>query len=209
MLILTKDYLIPILFLAAILFVTACSGYTSSLQANHQITLEWIKHKQLLTQIPYYQTHGSIAYISSNHKLYAYFNLKKINSEYYRLILTNPIGMKIIDLYLKVNTDQLVENNGKLYIIDNINVTSKPSVGIHIPLNYLQQWMIGLPGNGTKFNLTSGGYLRQVKYVQNGETWTINYDAYHENILPVLPSKIEIHHKNQIIKIKTYIWSLS
>lgn len=199
------------LLLLLSLSLTACSVHiTSPIIDNKkgQISPKWYSHQQSVMKLTHYQIHGTFFYISNKQKVYARFNWQQINAEHYRVILMNPFGNTEMDLTIQPGVKQCVNYHGKCYVTNNPEVFFQKLIGINIPLNSLQQWMIGLPGKATDFQLDSYGHLKQVNYTQNRQTWTVSYHGYNDKISPQLPSSLEIKHDNNSIKFKIDSWSL-
>lgn len=190
------------------LFLTACSINTSFDPAKKQNSSKWRSHQQSVSRLNSYQTRGIFAYFSQDQKVYACFNWQQTSADRYRLILTNPLGSTEMDLNVQPNLAQLVNNQGKRYVSDNLDMMIKKLVGISIPINDLRQWMLGLPGDASDFTIDARGYLHQVNYSRNGQHWTVTYQGYYDDIMPALPSNLELRQGNNFIKLKINTWSL-
>ena len=203
-----RKYAIFRLLPLASLLLAACSVYTPSGPAKSQTSPEWRNHQQSLTALSRYQARGAFAYLSSQQKVYARFNWQQTSADRYRLILTNPLGSTEMDLNVQPGVAQLVNNQGKRYVSDDPEVMIQKLAGMSIPLNELRQWMLGLPGDATDFTLDARGYLHSLNYSHNGQRWTVTYQGYHDDILPALPSNLELRQGDNRIKLKMDSWSL-
>lgn len=193
------------------LLLTACSVSVVrpfSDSAQSQTSSAWLTHQQLVSQLTRYQTRGVFAYLSSQQKIYARFSWQQASDDRYRLILTNPLGSIEMDMNVQQGVALIINNQGKGYISADPEVMLQKLSGISIPLNNLRQWMLGLPGGATDFSLDSRGYLHTLNYTHNDQLWIVTYQGYYDNILPVLPSHLELRHGDNLIKLKMDIWSL-
>ncbi|CUX97241.1 lipoprotein insertase outer membrane protein LolB [Candidatus Hoaglandella endobia] len=200
-------YFLP---LSSLLLLTACSVHTPSCTAKSQLyNNKWRSHQQSVVQLTRYQTRGAFAYLSSQQKVYARFNLQQTSTDRYRLLLINPLGSTEIDLKVQLGSAQLINKQGKHYVSDNPEVIIQKLTGMIIPLSELRQWLIGLPGDTTDFTLNSCGHLRTLTYnSKNGQSWRLIYLSYHNDTLPHLPANIELYQGDKRIKLKIDNWIL-
>ncbi|MFP3013452.1 MAG: lipoprotein insertase outer membrane protein LolB [Arsenophonus sp. NC-QC1-MAG3] len=193
------------------IFLTACIF-------NEQLTTKktgvitnslWINHQQQLSKLTKFQTRGSFAYIDTDNKIYAKFFLQQYTLSNYRLLLTNPLGTTELELKVTPNITQLINKEGKKYVNHHSTQMIYQLTGMNIPIKNLPYWLIGLLTNATSFILDKNGLLKSIKYRKNGETWHLNYFAYHQNSQPKLPSYIELTQGKQRIKLKMDSWTLN
>ncbi|CUX95878.1 Outer-membrane lipoprotein LolB precursor [Candidatus Gullanella endobia] len=169
---------------------------------------EWRLHQKLLSAFSCYQAHGAFAYFSNQKKIYARFNWKQISSDRCQLILTNPLGKTEINLDIQSGSAKLIDNHGKCYTEKDAEMIIQKLSGISIPLINLRQWMLGLPGDATNFDLDSNGYLHALNYNYNGQCWTVIYKSYYDDIDPALPSNLELYQCDIQIKLRIDKWNL-
>ena len=103
---------------------------------------------------------------------------------------------------------QLVDNKGKRYTSNDAGKMISQLTGMDIPLNSLRQWMMGLPGDSSDFQLDDQYRLRTVNYSQDGENWQVTYQGYDSKQTPALPSNLELRQGNQRIKLKMDSWTV-
>jgi outer membrane lipoprotein LolB len=193
------------------IFLTACIF-------NQQLTTEkdgsitnplWISHQQQLAKLTKFQTRGAFAYIGPDNKTYAKFFWQQYSLTNYRLLLTNPLGTTELELNVTPSVTQLMDRDGKKYVNNHPTQMIYQLTGMEIPIENLPYWLIGLPTNATSFTLDENGLLKTIKYRQNGETWQLNYLAYHQDSQPKLPSRIELTQGKLRIKLKMDSWTLN
>lgn len=202
-----KVSLLRLLPLAS-LVLTACTLTTPSGPATSPTSPQWRAHEQAVQQLEQYQTRGSFAYLSDYKKVYARFFWQQYSPERYRLLLTNPLGSTELELNVQKSVVQLTDNQGKRYVSDNPEEMISKLTGMTIPLNNLRQWMLGLPGEASDFNLDSQYRLSKLTYQQGDLTWVVTYQAYNTDQTPPLPSRLELQQGDQRIKLKMDNWTL-
>ncbi|CAA2929194.1 lipoprotein insertase outer membrane protein LolB [Arsenophonus endosymbiont of Bemisia tabaci] len=192
-------------------FLTACTfNQQLTTEKNGSITNPlWINHQQQLVKLTKFQTRGAFAYIGPDNKTYAKFFWQQYRLSNYRLLLTNPLGTTELELNVTPGVTQLMDREGKKYVNHHPAQMIYQLTGMEIPIENLPYWLIGLPTNATSFTLDENGLLKTIEYRQNGETWHLNYLAYHQDSRPKLPSQIELTQGKQGIKLKMDSWTLN
>ncbi|MGP1958945.1 MAG: lipoprotein insertase outer membrane protein LolB [Arsenophonus sp. NC-CH8-MAG3] len=193
------------------IFLTACifNQHLTTKKTGVITNPLWINHQQQLAKLTKFQIRGSFAYISADNKSYAKFFWQQYTLSNYRLLLTNPLGIKELELNVTPNITQLINKEGEKYVNYHSTQMIYQLTGMKIPIKNLPYWLIGLLTNATSFILYENGLLKSIKYRQNGETWYLNYLAYHQNSQLKLPSRIELTQGNQKIKLKMDSWTLN
>lgn len=199
--------LMRILPLAAVL-LAACTSNKPQGPGQSTTSPQWQQHQQAVEKITQYQTRGSFAYLTDKQKVYARFNWQQTAPDRYRLILTNPLGSTELQLDAQGSVAQLVDNKGKRYSSNDAGKMISQLTGMDIPLNSLRQWMMGLPGDSSDFQLDDQYRLHTVNYSRDGEQWTVTYQGYDSKQTPALPSNLELKQGNQRIKLKMDSWTV-
>ncbi|GKX61464.1 outer-membrane lipoprotein LolB [Pragia fontium] len=193
----------------ASLLLTACTLTGNSGSPATSVTSpEWKKHEQQVKTLEQYQTRGAFAYISSQQKVYARFYWQQQNPDRYRLVLTNPLGNTVMELNVQPGLVQLTDDKGQRYVSDDAEKMIQELTGMTIPLNNMRQWMLGLPADAKDFTLSPEARLHKFSLTQNGQLWTVEYQDYNTNVQPALPSRLEIVHGEDRIKLKMDNWTL-
>ncbi|AWH87526.1 lipoprotein insertase outer membrane protein LolB [Limnobaculum parvum] len=192
----------------ASVFLTACTLTGQQSTTVSSSSPEWQKHQQQVTALSQYQTRGAFAYLSSEQKVYARFFWQQQSPEQYRLVLTNPLGNTVMELNVQPGLVQLTDDQGQRYVSDDAEKMIQELTGMSIPLNNMRKWMLGLPADAKNYTLTPEARLNKVTLEQNGQTWTVDYQAYNQDVQPALPSRLEIAHDEERIKLKMDSWTL-
>lgn len=191
--------------LASVL-LTACTLTQPTLPGKKPTSPEWREHEQKVQNLTHYQTRGSFAYISDRKKLYARFFWQQFSPQRYRLLLTSPLGSTELELQASTDTVQIVDGQGKRYVGKDAQYMVQQLTGMAIPLDNLRQWMLGLPGDAQDFSLDERALLRSVNYQQGDQHWSVSYQSYTDDPLP-LPQSLELTQGEQRIKLKMDNWT--
>jgi outer membrane lipoprotein LolB len=80
--------------------------------------------------------------------------------------------------------------------------------GMDIPLTNLRQWMMGLPGDATDYQLNDQFQLSSLTYKHDGQTWQVTIADYDNKVNPPLPASLELKEGDQRIKLRMDNWTL-
>ena len=169
---------------------------------------QWRQHQQAVAKITQFQTRGAFAYLSDKQKVYARFNWQQTAPDRYRLLLTNPLGSTELQLDQQGQVAQIVDNKGKRYVSRDAADMISQLTGMAIPLESLRQWMLGLPGEASDYQLDDQYRLREVNYSQGGKQWHVTYQGYDSKQNPTLPTNLELTEGSQRIKLKMDSWTV-
>ncbi|WON78445.1 lipoprotein insertase outer membrane protein LolB [Serratia sp. UGAL515B_01] len=192
----------------ASLVLTACTLNKPSGPATSPTSPQWRAHEQAVQQVEQYQARGVFAYLSDEKKVSARFFWQQFAPERYRLLLINPFGSTELELNVQKSVVHLTDNQGKRYVSNDPQLMIQKLTGMAIPLNNLRQWMLGLPGDATDFTLDDRYRLSKLTYQQDNLTWTVTFQDYNTDLMPPLPSRLELQQGNQRIKLKMDNWTL-
>ncbi|MEQ0581311.1 lipoprotein insertase outer membrane protein LolB [Pantoea dispersa] len=168
---------------------------------------QWQQHQQAVAKITQYQTRGAFAYLSDKQKVYARFNWQQTTADRYRLLLTNPLGSTELQLDAQGSVVQIVDNKGKRYVSNDAEKMISQLTGMDIPLANLRQWMMGLPGDASDYQLNNNYQLQSLTYSRNGQQWKVNISDYDSKVNPPLPANLELTEGGQRIKLRMDSWT--
>lgn len=190
------------------LWLAACSTVKPTDPGQSITSLQWQQHQQGVNAITHYETRGSFGWLSDKQRISARFNWLQTAPERYRLLLTNPLGSRELQLDVQDQVVLLVDNKGKQYKSNDAGKMISQLTGMDIPLESLRQWILGLPGGATDYQLNHRSQLRQLKYQRNGQQWQVNWLHYDNHLSPAMPTEIELHTETQRIKLRMDSWRL-
>ncbi len=191
-------------------FLTACvtTSQTTTKGTASASDPQWKTHQQELSGLRDYQTRGSFVYDGGQTKTYAKFFWQQYTPEKYRLLLTNPLGSRELELTVEPDLAKLTTKDGQTHMSDVPNELIYQLTGMEIPLDDLTAWLTGSPGRATDFTLDENHLLKTVTFEQNGETWKLNYISYDTKTSPMLPNHLELRQGDRLIKLKMDSWTL-
>ncbi|BAC24493.1 hemM [Wigglesworthia glossinidia endosymbiont of Glossina brevipalpis] len=133
-----------------------------------------------------------------------FFLLKK--NDYYNLVLHHPFMGFEINFNIFPKFVEVIDNYGKKYIENDIESIFKKIIGFNIPLNDIQNLIIGNPKNITGIKYNIDGILYKAKYSSTKYEWNIEYIDYYKYIFSILPKKIKLFKNKCILIIKINRW---
>ena len=194
----------------ASLLLTACTLTEQSTTEGTSLVSDpqWQTHQQALAGLSQYQTRGSFAYITDEKRTSAKFFWQQYTPQRYRLLLTNPLGTRELELAVEPDIAQLTTKDGNTHLSDLPSELIYQLTGMNIPIEELTPLLIGLPGNATEFTVDENHLLKSAIFSQNGETWQLDYLAYDTQTQPMLPSRMELTQGKRRIKLQMDSWTL-
>ncbi|NEG85735.1 lipoprotein localization protein LolB [Pantoea agglomerans] len=199
--------LLRLLPLASVL-LAACSVNKPQGPGPSVTAPQWQQHQQAVSKVMHYQTRGAFAYLSDKQKVYARFNWQQTAPDRYRLLLTNPLGSTELQLDAQGSVVQIVDNKGKRYVSNDAQKMISQLTGMNIPLANLRQWMMGLPGDATDYQLNESYQLSSLNYSRDGQNWQVSIAGYDSKVTPPLPSSLELKEGDQRIKLRMDGWTV-
>ncbi|WP_058913034.1 lipoprotein insertase outer membrane protein LolB [Entomohabitans teleogrylli] len=193
----------------AALLLSACAINKPQGPGKSPDSPQWQQRQQQIAAITQYQTRGSFAFLSDRQKVYARFFWQQTGPDRYRLLLTNPLGSTEMELNAQPGVVQLVDNKGKRYVAQDAEEMIARLTGMPIPINSLRQWMLGLPGDASDYQLDDQYRLRELSYQQDGKTWKVVYSDYDSSTQPPLPANMELREGDLRIKLKMNSWTVN
>ncbi|MEQ4673205.1 lipoprotein insertase outer membrane protein LolB [Providencia vermicola] len=192
------------------LLLTACvtTSQNTTTGTGSASDAQWKAHQQALNQLRDYQTRGSFAYNGGETKTYAKFFWQQYTPEKYRLLLTNPLGSRELELTVEPDLARLTTKDGQTHMSDVPSELIYQLTGMEIPLDDLTAWLVGSPGRATNFTLDENHLLKNVTFEQNGEKWVLDYISYDTKTSPMLPNYLELRQGGRLIKLKMDSWTL-
>lgn len=192
------------------LLLTACvtTSQNTTKGTGSASDAQWKAHQQELNQLRDYQTRGSFVYNGGETKTYAKFFWQQYTPEKYRLLLTNPLGSRELELTVEPDLARLTTKDGQTHMSDVPSELIYQLTGMEIPLDDLTAWLVGSPGPATDFTLDENHLLKSVTFEQNGEKWVLDYISYDTKTSPMLPNYLELRQGERLIKLKMDSWTL-
>ncbi|CAG9418386.1 Outer-membrane lipoprotein LolB [Providencia alcalifaciens] len=197
------------------LLLTACvtTSQDTTKGTSSSTDAQWKAHQSQVVELRDYQTRGSFVYIGgqgtgTETKTYAKFFWQQYTPEKYRLLLTNPLGTRELELSVEPDLTKLTTKDGQTHMSDVPSELIYQLTGMDIPIDDLTAWLVGSPGRATEYTLDSNHLLKSVTFKINGETWKLDYLSYDTKTSPMLPNHMELKQGDKVIKLKMDSWTL-
>lgn len=190
----------------ASLLLVAC---TMSKQNRTSTSLNWRSHQETVQNLREYEALGYFMYLSDTRKFHSRFFLRQHSPDHYDFRLITPFGSTSVSISVHKNVVQVTDHRGRNYFSNNVEKVIYKISGMLIPLNKMRQWILGLPEACDDFTLDHRNYLNQLIYQRGSLKWVIDYKSYNNEVMPPLPSQLELRQKSTRINIKIDSWTLT
>ena len=165
---------------------------------------DWPLHQAQLKQLTNYHAQGVFGYISPQQRVTLSFNWQNQPDDY-QLILTK-MYKTILKLDARPNAVTLTDPDGKTYHGTNAAQLVQQLTGISLPLQQMQDWLIGLPTGADHYLLNKNDQVAFLTKKIAGRTWVMHYSTYDNTQVPSLPTLMTLKQGNLTIKIKVSQW---
>ncbi|OIQ25538.1 lipoprotein insertase outer membrane protein LolB [uncultured Vibrio sp.] len=196
-----------LLFLAlSFLFLAGCSTLPES-----QTSVEWQAHQQKLASITDYQSVGKLGYISPEQRQSLNFQWKH-NPEASQLRLSTFIGQTVLNLSISPQGATVETYDGQNLSHASADVLIEQLTGLTIPVEHLQDWLLGNPTSADQFQLNDNNTLSSLTKLVGQQPWELQYLSFQDieyrgKPLP-LPKKIKLIHQDTVINLVITKWTL-
>ncbi|BBA85145.1 lipoprotein insertase outer membrane protein LolB [Candidatus Nardonella dryophthoridicola] len=175
-----------------IIYITNSENLKNNINIKTNNINKWNYHKNMLYKIKKFKVNGIITYKSGINKFFIKFYLYNINTNKFKFKAYTYFGIKLIDFIFSYNN---IKNKNTIF---NKNNFFEEYFIKNIPIENINSWLIGLPGNAKKFIYDNKlGYLKEVYFTHNSNKLNIKYHKYLNNIIPPMPIKIELNQNNK------------
>lgn len=189
-----------------ILVLTGCSTLPES-----NTSVEWQAHQQKLVSIAQYQTAGKLGYISPEQRQSLNFQWKR-SPESSQLRLTTFIGQTVLNLSLEPQGAVVKTYDGQTLSHASADVLLEQLTGLTLPVEQLQDWLLGNPTSADDFQLSDNNTLSSLNKLVGQQPWQLQYlsfqDVEYKGELLPLPKKIKLIHRDTSINLVITKWIL-
>ncbi len=166
----------------------------------------WAEHQAQLQQLTAYQARGDFGYISPEQRFSTGLFWQK-SPEQSQLQLTSLFGTTLLKLQITPQGARLIDNKGQTFQGKNAAELVQRLTGLQLPINQMQDWLIGLPTGADHYTLNTENQVQSLTKVVNGQTWTLQYLAYDDSQQPPLPTQMRLTQGNTKINIQINHWA--
>ncbi len=188
-----------------LLFSTLLAGCA---QLPEPQTIPWLSHKQQLENLNDWSFTGKLAFITADerHSLNIYWKQAPQNVH---IALTSFLGTTVVDLRKTPFGTQIVDRDGNLFFGEDAELLIKQLTGLVIPVDALQQWIKGNPGNAT-YQLNSDNQVARLTGVDpKNSPWSITYSDYKNTQGIALPHKLQLTRPELRLKFAISQWKVN
>ncbi|WP_165312028.1 lipoprotein insertase outer membrane protein LolB [Vibrio ziniensis] len=176
------------------------------------VDVEWQAHQQKLQQIQTYQVIGKIGYISPEQRESLNFQWQK-SPNHSQLRLTNFLGQTVLSLSMDANGAKVETYDDQNFSAPNGQILIYQLTGLDIPIDDLQDWVLGLPTKADNFKLNESNTLASLDKTSGRQNWHVDYTRYKEfdwqNGNIPLPDRMQLTQKQTSIKLVISKWILT
>ena len=174
--------------------------------------VQWQSHQARLANISQFRLSGKMGYISPEQRESFNFQWQK-KADSSQLRLTNFLGQTILNLTISAQGARVETYDDQVYTADNAEQLIWQLTGLDIPINLLQDWILGLPSQTDQYQLNSNNTLQSLDKTAGNRSWHVDYARYREypwqsTALP-LPDKLKLTQSQTAINLVVSKWTLT
>ncbi|MDW6017799.1 lipoprotein insertase outer membrane protein LolB [Vibrio plantisponsor] len=196
-----------LLSLSFLLILFGCSSTPEPI-----VDVEWQAHQQKLQQIQTYQVIGKIGYISPEQRETLNFQWQKSPNKS-QLRLTNFLGQTVLSLSMDAKGATVETYDDQKFNAANGQILIYQLTGLDIPIDDLQDWVLGLPTKADYFKLNENNTLASLDKTSGRQNWHVDYTRYKEfswqNGNIPLPDRMQLTQQQTSIKLVISKWILT
>lgn len=197
--------LIPLL-LATLLFA-GCTSVPDSITS-----VEWQSHQQKLASIDNYLVTGKLGYISPEQRESLNFQWRHSAAQS-QLRLTTFLGQTVLNLSISPQGARVETYDAQVFTDPSADALVYRLTGLVIPVEQLQNWLLGNPTNADHYLLNDTNTLASLEKQVSWQNWHLDYLSYRDEplsqqIVP-LPSKMKLKQGDTTLNIVVSKWVLN
>lgn len=201
----TKPRIFLLFFFIAVL--TGCSTISQPIG-----DVQWQTHLAQLEQIKQFQLVGKLGYRSPDQRQSLNFQWQKSLTGT-QLRLTTFLGQTVLNLSINEHGAEVQTHDDRRYRAASAQQLVQQLTGLDIPIELLQDWILGLPSQADQFELNRHNTLAWLDKTAEHRTWRVNYQHYREYpwqqmSLP-LPDKLTLSQETTSINLVISQWTLT
>lgn len=196
-----------ILFFLSSLLLAGCSSVPESVTS-----VEWQAHEQRLETIQDFQATGKLGYIGPDQRQNLNFYWKH-SSALSQLRLTTILGQTALKLTITPQSATVETYDDQVLYSRSANQLIYRLTGLMMPVEHMPDWLLGLPTDADKFQLSPTNTLQALNKQIGLNDWRIAYQRYgdvqwHEQSLP-LPNKLKLTTADVKINLVITKWNIT
>ncbi|EKO3515740.1 lipoprotein localization protein LolB [Vibrio fluvialis] len=174
--------------------------------------VKWQSHQARLTSIAQFKLVGKLGYISPDQRQSLNFQWQK-SAENSQLRLTNFLGQTVLNLTISSQGARVETYDEQVFTAPSAQLLVRQLTGLDIPVDLLQDWILGLPSQADNYALNANNTLATLDKHVGSYSWHVDYARYRgypwqQSNLP-LPDKLKLTQNQTSINLVISKWTLT
>ncbi|ENM5760529.1 lipoprotein insertase outer membrane protein LolB [Vibrio mimicus] len=175
------------------------------------VNVQWQSHQLVLQQIQAYQLTGKLGYIAPDQRQSFNFQWQK-SPQQLSLRLSNFLGQTVLNLRVDEQGAQVDTYDDQIYRDQDAQSLIRNLTGLDIPIEQLEDWILGLPTQATHYELNEQNTLANLTKLASTAEWQVEYQRYQaidwQNKVVPLPDKLKLQQNKTSIQLVISQWTL-
>ncbi|ENM5788335.1 lipoprotein localization protein LolB [Vibrio mimicus] len=175
------------------------------------VNVQWQSHQLVLQQIQAYQLTGKLGYIAPDQRQSFNFQWQK-SPQQLSLRLSNFLGQTVLNLRVDEQGAQVDTYDDQIYRDQDAQSLIHNLTGLDIPIEQLEDWILGLPTQATHYELNEQNTLANLTKLASTAEWQVEYQRYQaidwQNQVIPLPDKLKLQQNKTSIQLVISQWTL-
>lgn len=173
--------------------------------------VEWQAHQTRLNELTDYEVSGKLGYIAPDQRQSLNFHWSH-SDQSSQLRLTTFLGQTVLNLEINPYLAKVRTHDGGIYTDVSADNLVYHLTGLSIPIEDLQDWLLGKPSNADKYLLNENNTLASLDKVVSRQPWQLDYARYmdidlDQQPLP-LPNSLKLTNQDIKLNILVSKWDI-
>ena len=175
-----------------------------------QTSVEWQAHEYRLTELSQYQATGKFGYIGAEQRqnFNFFWSQSPTKSE---LRLSTFLGQTALKLVITPEKATIETYDDQILSARSANQLVTQLTGLMLPVESMQDWLIGLPTDADRFELSENNTLQTIFKQVDGTDWQVAYANYSDvtvkGLALPLPSRLKLTTHDTKINLVISKWN--
>lgn len=194
-----------LLTLLPALLLAGCGGLPELPPPSPQAQAAWEQHNLRLAELDHWQMQGRFSLTAGDENWTGTMTWNQSPGDV-RIQLSSPMGQGLIALTETAEGAVLEMADDRTYRGESGEALFRDTVGWDLPLDTLGQWLLGRPDPDRDFRtrLSERGLVTSLYQ----GPWQAEYPAYHQDLQPPLPRKLQLTRRGVKLKLVVDRWSI-
>ncbi|MGF1751420.1 MULTISPECIES: lipoprotein insertase outer membrane protein LolB [Vibrio] len=176
-------------------------------------SVEWKAHQSQLANLTQYTAIGKLAYVSPEQRQTLNFQWT-YSPNFTQVRLTTFLGQTVLNLTTTPNGAFIETYDGQKLTGKDVNQLIYQLVGLDIPIEQLQDWLIGLPSTADRYELNPLNTVGSLTKKLQNKQWRLDYEAYQSYTLSdssqtlPMPTRMQLEQGDTKLKLVVAKWTI-